>query len=236
MQKEREDFTKEINNLKTGLEATKKDVAKANEMGNKYTSLEYKVKLLETENILKEDKIETLTSIIVGMPKNLNAVDGNSRSCCVIVTGVPEDDMTSSATNDNTETTPLTTDYDKVKEILKLTENSYSTADGINDFEISRLGKTRQGSNRAIKIKLPSKKERDEFLKGGNKLKTLNDPWKKIYIKKDLHPVYNQENTRMRKKFYALKSDPNNANKEIKLEKGILTIDGIPVDKNTFFC
>ena len=119
--------------------------------------------------------------------------------------------MTSPATNDNTETTPLTTDYDKVKEILKLTENSYFTADGTNNLEISRLGKTRQGSNRAIKIKLPSMKERDEFLKGGNKLKTLSEPWKKIYIKKYLHPVYIQENTRMRKKLYALRLDPNNA-------------------------
>ena len=35
------------------------------EMSNKVTLLEQKVKLLETENNVKEDKIETLTSIVV---------------------------------------------------------------------------------------------------------------------------------------------------------------------------
>ena len=210
--------------------ARKLDVIQ-NDVSSKVTLLEQKIKLLETENSSKEEKIETLTSIIVTMQKNLNAIDGNSRSNCAIISGVPENDLTSH----NNEAVSLQTDHDKVKELLKITENSYFSEDSIENFEISRLGKPRPGANRTIKIKLASTKDRNEFLKDGYKLKALEDPWKKIYIKKDLHPVYIQENTRIRKKLFALMSDPDNEGKDIKLEKGILTIDGVPIDHNTFF-
>ena len=90
------------------------------EMSSTVTLLEQKVKLLETENNVKEDKIETLTSIVVSMQKNLNAVDGNYRSCCVIVTGVSEDNITSLRTNENAQPDTLSTDHDKVKVLLKL--------------------------------------------------------------------------------------------------------------------
>ena len=34
---------------------------------------------------------------------------------------------------------------------------------------------------------------------------------------------------------YALKQDPANDNKEIKIERGVLLVDKIVVDRNTFF-
>ena len=114
----------------------------------------------------------------------MNAVDGNYRSCCVIVTGVPEDNITSLHTNENAQPATLSTDHDKVKVLLKLTENSYFTEDNVNDFQISRLGKVRQGANRAIKITLPAVQDRNESLKGSSKLKSASEPWKRIFIKK----------------------------------------------------
>ena len=60
------------------------------------------------------------------------------------------------------------------------------------------------------------------------------DPWKYIYIKKDLHPVYLKENKRIYKKLYDMKENPDNADKEIKVVKGKLLVDGNIIDKNTF--
>ena len=51
------------------------------------------------------------------------------------------------------------------------------------------------------------------FLKNTANLKDANEPWKRVFIKKDLHPVYVKENNRIRKKMYALKQDPANNNK-----------------------
>ena len=72
-------------------------------------------------------------------------------------------------------------------------------------------------------------------MENAKNLKTLNDPWNKISIKKDLQPVDVNENTRIRKKLRTLKEDPENEGKEIKIGNGVLTVNQIAVDRNTFF-
>ena len=57
---------------------------------------------------------------------------------------------------------------------------------------------------------------------------------KKIYLKKDTHPVYVQETGRLRVKMKKLKEIPGNAEK-VKIVDGNLEVDGKIVDKNTFF-
>ena len=56
-------------------------------------------------------------------------------------------------------------------------------------------------------------------------------------MKKDLHPVYAKENQRIRKKRYDLATQfsKNNEEKEVKIVKGALQVNGVTVDRNLFF-
>ena len=50
-----------------------------------------------------------------------------------------------------------------------------------------------------------------------------------------LYPVYVAENARLRKKRRELMDDASNHNKDIRIENGILKMDGVPFDHNKFF-
>ena len=58
-----------------------------------------------------------------------------------------------------------------------------------------------------------------------------------MYINKDTHPVYLNENKRIRKRMQELKRRPELAHEtnRVKLENGRLKVDGVIIDKNLFF-
>ena len=85
-----------------------------------------------------------------------------------------------------------------------------------------------------MKVKLPTGLLKNVILKNSKKFKTSNNPWNKVFIKKDLHPLYLKENKRIYKKLYDLKQLPENVNEEIKVVIGKLFMDGNIIDKNTF--
>ena len=66
-------------------------------------------------------------------------------------------------------------------------------------------------------------------------MKDCEDPWKRVYIKKDQHPVYIAENNRLRKKAAEIKEKAGNEYKEIKIFNGKLMVDNNEVDRNLFF-
>ena len=105
----------------------------------------------------------------------------------------------------------------------------------LQKIKISRIGKPREGMNRVLKLTFLNMVDRDEFVKDSNKLKTAPEMWKKVYVKKDQHPVYLAENNRLRKKMETMRKDPNNAGKNVVIKDGKLTIDGNEVDHNLFF-
>ena len=78
---------------------------------------------------------------------------------------------------------------------------------------------------------------RDKVLPLSSKIKSLPEPWSKVYLKKDLHPVYSKENQRIRKKRYDLQTQftNNNEQREVKIVRGQLQVDGVTVDRNLFF-
>ena len=86
-----------------------------------------------------------------------------------------------------------------------------------------------------IKIKCGSKENRNELTKNSNKLKEADETWKRVYIRKDEHPVYLAEKNRLRKKMLELKKVEENKTKEIIIKDGKLLMNGVVVDKNTFF-
>ena len=88
--------------LRFCAEMNKPFAEKIDEIGKeskKIYPLQGQVKLLQMENNYKDEKNETLTSIIIGLQKKLNKIDGESRNCCVIITGVPEENMVSPLTS-----------------------------------------------------------------------------------------------------------------------------------------
>ena len=102
-------------------------------------------------------------------------------------------------------------------------------------LEVHRIGKEKAGIPRLVKVKLPSSAIRNEILNKASTLQRLSEPWSKVYIKKDLHPVYLKENKRQAKKMSDLRNNPDNQNKNIKIVGGKLLVDEVVVDKNTFF-
>ena len=72
-------------------------------------------------------------------------------------------------------------------------------------------------------------------MKNSKNLKEADETWKKVYIKKDEHPVYLSEKKRLRTKMLDLKKKPENDGKEIMIKEGKLTVDATVVDKNIFF-
>ena len=101
------------------------------------------------------------------------------------------------------------------------------------EVEISRIGVPKGNANRLIKVNMGSKLKRDGILEKSSTLKQKATPWNKIYVKKDVHPVYTRENQRLYNKMKDLWT--KNPEKEVKLVKGVLTVDGRKEDSNLFF-
>ena len=187
-------------------------------------NIKKRILLLETEKAQAVEKIAVLTNIIKNMQKSLNMIDMHERSTNVIISGVNEDVI---ECNNN----QLTTDDEKVSHIMSLV----NCADVTRDVEnCSRIGKEEQGRTRMIKVKLSSKASREKVITNASQLRNKGEMWKKVFLKKDTHPVYVQETNRIRKKLKELSEDPVNKDK-VKLEDGRLLLDGKEVDRNLFF-
>ena len=84
-----------------------------------------------------------------------------------------------------------------------------------------------------MKVDVKSKIARDKILDKTPSLKGKNELWKKIYVKKDVHPVYSKETSRIYRKMKTLKDQ--NPTKEVKIQDGKLMVDGRVIDQNMFF-
>ena len=188
-----------------------------------------RVRFLESENKRKDDIITSMKSTIVNMQKSLNSIDGNDRKLNLIVTGLTEDDIVF----EDGQSPTLTSDKEKISWLVTNLLHDDNVAINIDEMDIQRIGKVRDGFHRALKIGTPSIEVRNSILTNTKKLKGAEGVWKKVFINRDQHPVYVEENKRLRKKAYDLRQDPSNG--EVKIQKNILYVDGNIVDKNMFF-
>ncbi len=200
-----------------------------NDVQNKIGTLENKVKILETENEKKDDDINLLKHTVISMQKAMNSIDQNERSTKAVIQHLPETDMEGPEGG-----MKLTSDSEKIHQICKFM-NYNMDIEAIERLDVSRIGKQREGFSRMIKIVFPNSNERDAFVKSSSKMKEAPEHWKKVYIKKDQHPVYVAENNRLRKKMNDLRKVPENKEKEVLIKDGKLMINGITVDQNLFF-
>ena len=198
-----------------------------NEFRDTIENLDNRVELIEKDKDKLEEENYVLRGVVTNMQKCLNILDNNERSKNIIVSGVPEGNV-------QIDNTTLKTEREKIKWILHLTENRYFD-DKVDDLSLSRLGAEKRGYNRTIKIILESSDERNEFLKNTMKLKNAPDPWNKVFIKKDQHPVYLHEDNRSQKNVATLKRTQGYENKDIKIVGGKVMVDNVAVDRNLFF-
>ena len=170
-----------------------------NMYGNRLSVLESNVKCLESDNYIKDQKIEILTEIVVNMQKSLNNADGIKRSNNVVIKGLTEGPIVDKDDDDNEIT--INNDNEKVKRLLKKKMRCQKFTDEMIDrFEYVRIGKSQDNRPRVLKVKLASTQERNDFLENSGTLKNSIEPWKSIYIHKDLHPVYVSENARLERR------------------------------------
>ena len=191
-------------------------------------SLKNNIQILQSEKQKKDEEIQTLKYTITGMQKSINMIDSKERDMNVVIYGLPEEEIDTSGGI-------LANDKEKIQHILQLVECRIFDGDAFSTLEFERIGRPRENYNRVMKVKCGTRENRDEFIKNSNKLKEAEEMWKKVYIRKDEHPVYIAEKKRLRKKMFDLKKIEENESKEIVIKDGKLLMDGVVVDKNTFF-
>ena len=214
----------------TAIQGTNKKIDDLkNDVNDRIVTLENRVKILEAEKEKKDDDINTLNHTVISMHRAFNSLDQGERSTRAVIKHLPEHDM-----DGNTEGEKLTSDLEKIKQICQLMEY-HIQEQVLENLKISRIGKERNRIPRMLKVKFADMKSRDAFIKNSSKMKEAPEVWKKVYIKKDQHPVYVSENNRLRNKMTDLRKLPENAGKDIFIKDGKLTINGSVIDKNLFF-
>ena len=89
------------------------------------------------------------------------------------------------------------------------------------------------GRNRPILAKAPSKEQRDKILENTKALREASPSYRRIYVKKDVHPAIRKEWKRLRDVEAAEKAKPVNQGWTIQLDykRREVTRDGVVIDK-----
>lgn len=180
--------------------------------------LKKKIVHLEKEN-------ENLKKSLINHQKFLETLDNQQRSRFIIITGVPE--LAPLDYNDDT----AISDHEKVEMILEKIHEQDITIE-----ELQRLGQRYPNRNRPIKVTVKDVETRNKMLEGAKHLKDHNTPdskFNKIFLKKDQHPLVRQEWSRLYETQRQEKDKPENAGKEVMVNRKerTVTVNGEIVDK-----
>ena len=200
---------------------------KLEQLTKRSSSQDAKISLLEANIKEKDTTIATMTDIIINMQSSLNRIDANTRNNNIIISGLQEEDIVG---NDIGQ---LRNDKEKVQTLFEVMQVGTDIVAVADEFEYTRIGQRRDNATRLVKVNVRSKATRDKILEKAPSLKGKNELWKKIYVKKDVHPVYSKETSRIYRKMKTLKEQ--NPEKEVKIQDGKLLVNGRMVDKNLFF-
>ena len=185
-----------------------------------------KLELLKAHVKEKEQTIETMSQIIINMQTSLNKIDSDKRITNIMVAGLSENVVK----HNNDE---LSNDAEKLERMLQVMDIDVQTLGLVETFEFSRIGQENDTMTRLLKVNVKSKATRDKILEKAKELKNKDDPWKRVYVKKDVHFVYAKENQRLNNRRKELRDQ--NPEKDIKIHNGKLLIDDCVVDRNMFF-
>ena len=204
-------ITSDMKAIKTDLANTKKELANAK---GEIVTLKATAKTLEDElKVIKDTSKNNLRYLINH--------DRNVRSQNVLIFGIPE--------KTNIDTGNGTTAYNDKEKVSFVFKYIKGNEHGIKS--IFRLGKEGE-KPRPIKVILNSRENAKDVLTKSIALKEYKE--QVIYIKPDKSKSEQQEFARLgKRKKDLLDQNPTNIGEvpRVKLEKGILTLDGIEVDR-----
>ena len=198
------------------------------DLNNRVISLEKRMDLIEKTDESKNDELSKVKDTMVNMQRALNSFDSVERSKNIIISGLSEEVISSDNVDFDNDGTKLGYIFAK----LGIDQNLIP-----EDNKIQRLGKDTHGTKRRfIKVEFDNKEAREIVMKQAPKLKDFPEPWKRIFINRDHHPVYQKEHQRLRKKFNDLKKEPQHQQNPgaVKLVKGTLSVNDVVIDKNMF--
>ena len=146
------------------------------------------------QQVLKQNQV------IAKQQQFLEQQDRKQRECNLVILGVPED---------NEALEGATTDEEKVKKVWE------KAGINCNIKSTERLGKVGGPRRRPVLAIVESRADRDTALEKAKTLKSSNDTYSRIYIKKDVHPSVREEWKRLRDVVQREKDRPENSDSTI---------------------
>lgn len=204
-------ITQQLTTLRTEITALK----------DTFTSPESAINKRITE---LQEQVNKQAEIITKQQRFLENIDRKERECNLVLYGVPDENVSLDGS---------TTDDRKIHKIWEETGASNEVR------AVRRLGNRNSEANtgrdrryRVMLVTLASREDRDDVLNKAKRLKEGTDMYKKIYIKKDVHPSVREEWKRLREAEKKEKEKPENVGcniyfnaRERKLYK-----DGVVID------
>jgi hypothetical protein len=198
------------------------------DMDNRMFETECEVMLLkkEKDNIvseLTELRIENrhVTDSLLNHQKYLEKLEASKRASNLIVSGLPEAELV-------IDRETFSTDEEKVAKVfLELGQEDIA----VNKCE--RLGRTNAETSRLLRVELKNPQDRAQILQNTNLLKHKGESFKKIYVKKDVHPQIRKEYARLRSMEQEEKAKPENQGKDVAYDADTRTlrVNGVIVDR-----
>ncbi len=185
-----EDITKKLSEVMNELDTLKRLVTSPDNATNK------KISALEA-------KLEKQEEIIAQHQRFMESLDRKERENNVVVLGVPDERQAlDGATQDD----------------AKLTKVWDAMGVGAVDGTYRRLGRGGGDRCRPILFTLRDKNQRPTILDHAKNLKELGEPFKKIFVKKDVHPSVRKEWQRLRDVEKTERERPENVGCVIRLD------------------
>ena len=181
----------------------------------------------DNEITLLNEKIKEQDRVLSAQQKFLEDLDSEKRAKHLIVLGLKEDGEDGEGDNEK---------------FLDVVQTIGVRNDSIKIEEMVRLGKkdaNQQNKTRPLKETFEKSSMRNAVLKNAYKLKdqTDDDPYKKVFLKRDTHPEVRNEEKRLYDTFKAEKEKPENVGIDVVFDRKtrVVTVNGEIIDRFKLF-
>lgn len=169
-----------------------------------------------------QQQVDKQADIIAKQQRFLESLDRKERECNLIVMGIPED---------NEALDGATTDREK---LAKVWETARATCRVKSMRRLGRPAVAGQGERRRpVLVTVESREDRDATLAVAKHLKSAGERYKKVFIKKDVHPSVREEWKRLRESEKRERERPENVgcNISLNVRERKLYKDGLVIDE-----
>ena len=179
------------------------------------------MKNLKQEVQSLSDRLDEAYTIIHYQQLFMESLDSKERRRNLVITGLTE----------NTEDDMGESDNDKVVKVLQAA--GYSGTLNSAEWQMKRLGQVNQRRARPLLVTQEDQGKRDAIIRCARNLKEAEEPLKKVFIKKDIHPAVRKENGRLKAREREEKEKPENAGVNIVYDwkKRVLLREGMVIDR-----